>query len=64
MQTGSSGLSLDIWSNHFCPSVGPNGGSAATGSEENKTLKLSIMSNVFFQYVFVFCKATVININW
>jgi hypothetical protein len=21
---------LDIWSNHFCPSMGPNGGSVAT----------------------------------
>ncbi len=23
---------LDIWSNHFCPSMGPNGGSVATDS--------------------------------
>jgi hypothetical protein len=23
---------LDIWSNHFCPSVGPNGGSVAMDS--------------------------------
>jgi hypothetical protein len=24
---------LDIWSNHFCPSMGPNGGSVAMDSE-------------------------------
>ncbi len=34
----------------------------------NKTLILSIMLNkkigFFFQYIFVFCKASVININW
>jgi hypothetical protein len=24
---------LEIWSNHFCPSMGPNGGSVATDSE-------------------------------
>jgi hypothetical protein len=30
MQTGSSGL--DIWSTHFCPSMGPNGRSVATDS--------------------------------
>ncbi len=24
---------LDIWSNHFCPSMGLNGGSVATDSE-------------------------------
>ncbi len=23
---------LEIWSNHFCPSLGPNGGSVAMGS--------------------------------
>jgi hypothetical protein len=23
---------LEIWSNHFCPSIGPNGGSVAMGS--------------------------------
>jgi hypothetical protein len=25
---------LEIWSNHFCPSMGPNGGSVATDSEK------------------------------
>jgi hypothetical protein len=25
---------LEIWSNHFCPSIGPNGGSVAMDSEE------------------------------
>jgi hypothetical protein len=24
---------LEIWSNHFCPSMGPNGGSVAMDSE-------------------------------
>jgi hypothetical protein len=27
---------LDIWSNHFCPSIGPNGGSVATYSGDRK----------------------------
>jgi hypothetical protein len=26
---------LEIWSNHFCPSMGPNGGSVATDSGQN-----------------------------
>jgi hypothetical protein len=26
---------LEIWSNHFCPSMGPNGGSVATRSLAN-----------------------------
>jgi hypothetical protein len=26
---------LEIWSNHFYPSMGPNGGSVATGSGGN-----------------------------
>ncbi len=25
---------LEIWSNHFCPSMGPNGGSVAMDSEK------------------------------
>jgi hypothetical protein len=27
---------LEIWSNHFCPSMGLNGGSVATDSEEHR----------------------------
>ncbi len=26
---------LEIWSNHFCPSMGPNGGIVAMASEES-----------------------------
>jgi hypothetical protein len=34
MQTGSwDSHWLEIWSNHFCPSMGPNGGSVAMDSE-------------------------------
>jgi hypothetical protein len=29
---------LEIWSNHFYPSMGPNGGSVAMGSESVATL--------------------------
>jgi hypothetical protein len=27
---------LEIWSNHFCPSMGPNGGSVAMDSEHGR----------------------------
>ncbi len=27
---------LEIWSNHLCPSMGPNGGSVAMDSEERE----------------------------
>jgi hypothetical protein len=27
---------LEIWSNHFCPSMGPNGGSVATDSVQGE----------------------------
>jgi hypothetical protein len=35
---------LEIWSNHFYPSMGPNGGSVAMDSEDNKNEK-----NVFWR---------------
>ncbi len=35
---------LEIWSNHFCPSMGLNGGSVATDSEGYKEM-LSILAD-------------------
>jgi hypothetical protein len=38
---------LDIWSNYFCPSMGPNGGSVATDSGSNKFFCLFSFKNNF-----------------
>ncbi len=37
---------LEIWSNHFCPSMGLNGGSVATASGENVLPEL-VFLNVY-----------------
>ncbi len=42
---------LDIWSNHFCPSMGLNGGSVATDSEWKQFSYLSVCSRLFFLYI-------------
>ncbi len=51
---------LEIWSNHFCPSMGLNGGSVATDSGKNmysvfKTLKMSL-DELYFLYYFLAVK--------
>jgi hypothetical protein len=39
---------LEIWSNHFCPSMGPNGGSVAMGSGLTRLSFPCFNTNVFY----------------
>jgi hypothetical protein len=34
---------LEIWKNHLCPSMGPNGGSVAMDSEENYSTMFTVL---------------------
>jgi hypothetical protein len=38
---------LEIWSNHFCPSIGPNGGSVAMDSEDAQKLRDRVIPKDF-----------------
>jgi hypothetical protein len=47
---------LEIWSNHFCPSMGPNGGSVATDSdykwvEKNGRGRLQVKVNMVYHRI-------------
>ncbi len=42
---------LEIWSNHFCPSMGPNGGRVAMDSDETASFGLfQLLAALVFCY--------------
>jgi hypothetical protein len=58
---------LEIWSNHFYPSMGPNGGSVAMDSGENRfnrseyELRVSQRSLLYWLRVYYICKDDIEN---
>jgi hypothetical protein len=47
---------LEIWSNHLCPSMGPNGGSVAMDSVFAESLSFTLMPRKYLFSYFLRCR--------